>query len=297
MEDVLLWLLAVWLYEREIPHVLLDLQELDSQTAWRPTRADLISIMRGRASVARLRQNLASTKEAVTAWGLCGAYQNATNNRKKKVIGRDGRSLRPRQLPADSVEDEYSLLDKIAAELMPTLNDNIQIMIAAIGLEQSEAAFRISQNALDIAANSQHDTELSRQSGERATMLALLAAIYLPLTLATGIFGMNIRNISGEDKGPDWRPVAYTAAGFLFVSLIFVVVFWYRAKEKDDGNAQADPEAQKGQEELGQKEGFGQTFGDRKFRSEGQKGAGGKKWSLSRSAFKKGKEKGKNKQT
>ena len=41
---------------------------------------------------------------------------------------------------------------------------------------------------------------MKRQS-RRATLLTLLAAFYLPLTLVTGIFGMNIKEFS-DDKAP-----------------------------------------------------------------------------------------------
>jgi Mg2+ and Co2+ transporter CorA len=34
-----------------------------------------------------------------------------------------------------------------------------------------------------------------KEQAQRATLLTILAVIYLPLTLVTGIFGMNIRQI------------------------------------------------------------------------------------------------------
>jgi hypothetical protein len=42
---------------------------------------------------------------------------------------------------------------------------------------------------------------MKRQS-RRATLLTLLAAFYLPLTLVTGIFGMNIEEFDGEKAPP-----------------------------------------------------------------------------------------------
>lgn len=36
-----------------------------------------------------------------------------------------------------------------------------------------------------------------KQQAQRATLLTILAAVYLPLTLVTGIFGMNIKEING----------------------------------------------------------------------------------------------------
>lgn len=37
-----------------------------------------------------------------------------------------------------------------------------------------------------------------KRQAQRATLLTVLAVIYLPLTLVTGIFGMNIRQIDSD---------------------------------------------------------------------------------------------------
>lgn len=41
-----------------------------------------------------------------------------------------------------------------------------------------------------------------KRQGRRATVLTLLAAIYLPLTSVTGIFGMNIQEILEPNSAP-----------------------------------------------------------------------------------------------
>ena len=40
------------------------------------------------------------------------------------------------------------------------------------------------------------DSAVMREQARRATLLTILAAIYLPLTLVTGVFGMNIKEIN-----------------------------------------------------------------------------------------------------
>jgi len=56
---------------------------------------------------------------------------------------------------------------------------------------------------LIIGAVTVQDADLARQQSDRATLLTLLAAMYLPLTLVTGIFGMNIRDID-DGRPPFW---------------------------------------------------------------------------------------------
>jgi Mg2+ and Co2+ transporter CorA len=68
------------------------------------------------------------------------------------------------------------------------------------------------------------DSDFNKKQAQRSTMLTLLAAIYLPLTLATGIFGMNIKEINGG-KPRWWVVVAVTAV--LFVpSIAFTILLF-----------------------------------------------------------------------
>lgn len=61
--------------------------------------------------------------------------------------------------------DEMNRLDR-------ELNDEIHLIIGAVTVQGSATM---------------------KQQAERATLLTLLAVVYLPLTLVTGIFGMNIK--------------------------------------------------------------------------------------------------------
>lgn len=54
-------------------------------------------------------------------------------------------------------------------------------------------------------------------------MLTLLAAIYLPISLATSIFGMNIQEI-GSDRLPRWWAVVSVAAGFLLPTFVIALI-------------------------------------------------------------------------
>ena len=71
-------------------------------------------------------------------------------------------------------------LQKANADLLSLqreLNDEIHLVIGAVTVQDSDA---------------------SKRQAERATLLTLVAAVYLPLTLVTSIFGMNIREIDGD---------------------------------------------------------------------------------------------------
>lgn len=59
-----------------------------------------------------------------------------------------------------------------------------------------------------------------KQQGRRAPQLTLLAALYLPLTLVTGIFGMNIKEFD------DVKPPFILCFEALFAVIAVTLVFY-----------------------------------------------------------------------
>ena len=81
-----------------------------------------------------------------------------------------------------------------------------------------------------------------KKEAARATLLTALAAIYLPLSLVTGIFGMNIKEINGGT--PTFRAcvICVVVIGLLTATGIFGFRFWHKrqkAKESQQQQLQA----------------------------------------------------------
>jgi len=81
-----------------------------------------------------------------------------------------------------------------------------------------------------------------KNQAQRATLLTILAAIYLPLTLVTGIFGMNIFEIS-EHAPRFWACIlGVVVIGGATAVGSFGYWYWYRgykakkAEERDREN-------------------------------------------------------------
>lgn len=89
-----------------------------------------------------------------------------------------------------------------------TLNDEIELLVGSVQVRDSATA---------------------KAQAERGTMLTLLAVIYLPLQLVTGIFGMNTLEINGGRPG--WRAcVAALAVAVGLTMGVFVGVRWWRKR-------------------------------------------------------------------
>lgn len=97
------------------------------------------------------------------------------------------------------VQSDLGKLDK-------ELNDEIHLIIGAVTVQDSDAM---------------------KQQAERATLLTLLAAVYLPLTLVTGIFGMNIADIDRDTGKPTWKHCLEALAVAAACTITFVLAYRY----------------------------------------------------------------------
>ena len=89
-----------------------------------------------------------------------------------------------------------------------TVNEEIQMVIGSVQVE---------------------DARVMRRQTEWTVVLAVLAAIYLPMTLVTGIFGMNITEIGAEATAPDrWSVVK--AWGIVFGATMRSVLVYVVAR-------------------------------------------------------------------
>ena len=108
-------------------------------------------------------------------------------------------------------------LSKVIAQVMEDLgklekelNDEIHLIIGAVTVQDSDA---------------------NKTQTERATLLTLLAAVYLPLTLVTGIFGMNIREV--DEGKPTWWACVIVLAVVAACTVAFYLAYRHlRAKKR-----------------------------------------------------------------
>lgn len=136
----------------------------------------------------------------------------------------------PRRLP-----EIFADLDARFQTLMATLNDEIQIMIGFVQVEDAKSAM-------------QQASLMARQAGW-TNLLALLAALYLPMTLVTGIFGMNIKEITGTgETNKNWVAGSWAVAFALTAGCLgaYAVHIWRLDRNERKRKAAVDSGASSG---------------------------------------------------
>lgn len=100
----------------------------------------------------------------------------------------------------------FKLEDRLEA-IAKALKDEVQLFIASIHIQ---------------------DSKIAKGKAARTALLAILALILLPLQLITGIFGMNIKEITENSPSRWW--VCLVALGIcgLLTFLVFLGVRWWR---------------------------------------------------------------------
>jgi hypothetical protein len=130
-------------------------------------------------------------------------------------------------------------LDDRLRDIIAAMNDEIQIVIGSVQLEDAKAMRQQADLTMRLTESTMQQTKIAMRQTKWTVALALLAALYLPMTLVTGIYGMNIKEISG-DKGPSWWWVVVT---WVLTTVITVGIFgryafveWRRYQEEASKN-------------------------------------------------------------
>lgn len=70
-----------------------------------------------------------------------------------------------------------------------------------------------------------------KRQGLRSTLLTLLAAVYLPLSLVTSIFGMNVKEINNGSPSFWYCVVVLGVLAVLTAAVYFGYRWWFRKRD------------------------------------------------------------------
>jgi Mg2+ and Co2+ transporter CorA len=169
-----------------------------------------------------------------------GAVVNLTDN---------ARFHSDEQTAADAI-DAATLLDKLAnleerlVVISKTVNEEIQLFIASISIRDSETMMADSKIMREDSKVMREDSQIMKQQAARTTLLTSLAVIYLPLQLITGIFGMNIQEITGDARPRWWAYLIALGVGGVLTFLVYLGVKWWQwrdsLRKKRDGEKEKE---------------------------------------------------------
>jgi Mg2+ and Co2+ transporter CorA len=108
-----------------------------------------------------------------------------------------------KEADVNNISATFKDLDDRLRDIIAAMNDEIQLVIGSVQLEDAKAMRQQADLTMRLTESTMQQTKIAMRQTKWTVALALLAALYLPMTLVTGIYGMNIKEIS-EDKGPRW---------------------------------------------------------------------------------------------
>ncbi|KAK3385836.1 hypothetical protein B0H63DRAFT_188071 [Podospora didyma] len=105
------------------------------------------------------------------------------------------------KLVHQEIRDQIKTVDvlKIRTDQLKTRANGIsELIFNNINVRQARLTIQQSARSMEMAALQRYDASLSFKQGESMRQLSLLAAVFLPLTLASSLLGMNTEEINGS---------------------------------------------------------------------------------------------------
>lgn len=126
------------------------------------------------------------------------------------------------ELRDEIVDDYHQLIDQHKTESLDLILVRLNDLVSHIErIQKHTSRLRSSiQAAIDL-----HFSAISNQTNENMRILAIITAIFAPLSLLTGIYGMNFEDIPGL-KSPlgFWFMLA-----FMLLCTLFLILYFYRS--------------------------------------------------------------------
>jgi membrane protein implicated in regulation of membrane protease activity len=143
---------------------------------------------------------------------------NAGRRAKSKSAGIETPSEKGKE-NLNTIRERQAVLEKRLDAIKEDLNEEIQVTVGTVQVHDAQVM--------------KEQAAVTARQTTWTVALTVLAAVYLPMTLVTGIFGMNITEISSEATAPNaW----WAVVGILTVTGIslYVIVRKLRARKKED---------------------------------------------------------------
>jgi hypothetical protein len=206
-----------------------DMRRLQSRATKVLERPALEAMGAFRRTLAGLRELISDTKMHMMRWEVdmlaanrAGTVPNSPDQ--KSSVKRGLAKKDATHIDLAILLDKVAKLEEILETMTKTVNEEIQLFIASISIRDSEVMMADSRIMRE-------DSQVMKQQAARTTLLTTLAVVYLPLQLITGIFGMNIKEIT-RDGGPRWWACLIAlGVGGVLTFLVYLGVKWWQWRD------------------------------------------------------------------
>jgi Mg2+ and Co2+ transporter CorA len=171
--------------------------------------------------------------------GLPHVFQYTTMVTNKDMIDKQRKEGLTRPICAHLDE-----LEKKLDAVKEDLNEELQVTIGTVQVREAQLM--------------REQTRITARQTTWTVALTVLAAVYLPMTLVTGIFGMNITEISSEASAPNawWAVGTWVVVAGLTVAgiLSYVAISKLRARKRKsdlEANDECQKSSDKGEADVG----------------------------------------------
>jgi hypothetical protein len=219
-----------------------DMRRLQSRATKVLERPALDAMGVFRRTSADLRELISDTKMHMMRWEVdmlaatrAGAVPNPSDSKSaiKSGVAKKGVTY----IDLAVLLDKVAKLEERPRIMTKTVNEEIQLFIASISIRDSEVMMADSRIMRE-------DSQIIKQQAARTTLLTTLAVIYLPLQLVTGIFGMNIKEITGDGGPRWWACLIALGVGGVLTFLVYLGVKWWQwrdsLRKKRDGEKEKE---------------------------------------------------------
>jgi hypothetical protein len=194
-------------------------------SAWRLNLEQLDRRLDRLRTIAMSNPSLATFKPIPLLRQYVAEVQDALREIKDGIGEKDNQALAQLQSLAQSrletLDSIFDTLLKQTGALSSKASNEIQLVIGSVTIQVMTPISQLHPPP----SNAAQDSDMMKRQSRRATVFTLLAAFYLPLSLVTGIFGMNIKEF--DDVKPSFVLCFEALFAVIAVTMIFYGLYRY----------------------------------------------------------------------
>lgn len=158
-----------------------------------------------------IEDDLSEIETNMSEIAVAEAHQILSESRRQAAAIR--RYLAPQRIALDTLFRDSKLFSDREAHELQTQSDRITRFVEDLDLARERA----------MVLQGELQSRIAEEQNKRMYVLSIVAAIFLPLSFLTGLFGMNVAGLPGTEY-----PSAFIVLVIIMLSLVFALIAYMR---------------------------------------------------------------------